>query len=157
MNGLALLAGLGSSCLFAQPASDLAIPGWIAGHWAGVTGRALTEENWIAPAAGVMLGVSRIVAGDRVVAFEFLRIEKRPGGIYYVAQPGGRPPTEFKLIRSTATSAIFENPKHDHPKIITYRMESASTLVATVEGDEGGKHKWQEFRFERVAEAFKRQ
>jgi hypothetical protein len=123
--------------------------GWIAGHWAGPIGGGNSEEHWIAPAAGTMLGVSRTIVRDRTVAFEFLRIEKRADGIYYVAQPGGRPPTEFKLTKSTATSAVFENPKHDHPKIITYSLEGTSTLVATLEGDEGGQHKKQEFRLTR--------
>ncbi|MBL8294993.1 MAG: hypothetical protein JNN08_24325 [Bryobacterales bacterium] len=128
---------------------------WMEGHWSGQMGRAALEEVWIAPAGGAMLGVSRTVARDRMVAFEFLRIESRADGIYYVAQPGGRPPTAFKLTRSAAALAVFENPQHDHPKKITYRLEGANTLVAAVEGDEGGKPKLQEFRFERKAEARK--
>ena len=98
-----------------------------------------------------MLGVSRTIVKDRMVAFEFLRIEKRTDGIFYVAQPGGRPPTEFKLTQSTATSAVFENPKHDHPKVISYRLEGGDTLVAKIEGDEGGQRKVQEFKFKRIA------
>lgn len=152
MYKLVLFGTLGLSSLLAQATSDVADLGWIAGHWAGPVGRANAEEHWITPAAGVMLGVSRTVVGDRMVEFEFLRIEKRPDGIYYVAQPGGRPPTDFKLTRSAATLAVFENPRHDHPKIISYRLDGVSTLVATIEGDEGGKHKRQEFRFQRVTE-----
>ena len=139
--------------LLAVPAfsQEIASLGWIAGHWAGPVGRAQSEEHWIPPAAGAMLGVSRTIVKDRMVAFEFLRIEKRTDGIFYVAQPGGRPPTEFKLTQSTATSAVFENPKHDHPKVISYRLEGGDTLVAKIEGDEGGQHKVQEFKFKRIA------
>lgn len=98
-----------------------------------------------------MLGVSRTIVKDRMVAFEFLRIEKRGNDIFYVAQPGGRPPTNFKLTQSTASSAVFENPQHDFPKIISYRLEGQDTLVATIEGGEGAQRKAQEFRFRRVA------
>ena len=150
-NLLLLGALLAASPLFAQVASDVTELGWIAGHWAGPVGRAQAEEHWIAPAAGAMLGVSRTIVKDRMVAFEFLRIEKRAGAIFYVAQPGGRPPTDFKLTQSTPTSAVFENPAHDHPKIIAYRLEGADTLVAKIEGDEGGQHKAREFRFKRIA------
>lgn len=132
-------------------ATDIAALGWMAGDWAGPVGRAYAEEHWLPPAAGAMLGVSRTIVKDRMVAFEFLRIETRPDGIYYVAQPGGRPPTDFKLTQSTASSAVFENPKHDHPKIISYRLDGADTLVARIEGDEGGQRKSQEFRFKRMA------
>jgi hypothetical protein len=156
MHKLVLLFSLGVSSLLAQAASGLAELGWIAGHWAGPAGRANVEEHWIAPLGSLMLGVGRTAVGERIVAFEFLRIEKRADGIYYVAQPGGRPPTDFKLTRSSGTSAVFENPKHDHPKIISYRLEDTRTLVATIEGDEGGQHKKQEFRFQRVEESSKR-
>jgi len=144
-----MLAVLSVASVCAQATTDVADLGWIAGHWAGPVGGASSEEHWIAPAASSMLGVSRTIARDRMVAFEFLRIEKRADGIYYVAQPGGRPPTAFKLTKSSANLAVFENPTHDHPKIITYELTDAKTLVATIEGDEGGKHVKQSFRFTR--------
>jgi hypothetical protein len=153
---LLLVFSLASAPAFSQNqtvATEVAELGWMAGHWAGPVGRAQSEEHWIAPAAGAMLGVSRTIARDRMVAFEFLRIEKRADGIFYVAQPGGRPPTEFKLTQSTSNSAVFENPKHDHPKIVTYRLDGPDTLVAKIEGDEAGKHVAQEFRFKKMAPA----
>src|SRR5687767_15245664 len=83
---------------------------WIAGDWQSAPGgRAQVEEHWIHPAGGSMLGMSRTVAGTRTVEFEFLRIEQREDGIYYVAQPKGRcPATDFKLTRVGAQEAVFE-------------------------------------------------
>ena len=149
---LLLLAALTTASASSQATSLLSDLGWITGHWSEPAGRATSEEHWIAPAGGAMLGVSRTIARDRMVAFEFLRIEKRADGIFYVAQPGGRPPTEFKLTRSTPTSAIFENPRNDFPKIITYRLDGSDALAAKIEGDVSGKHKEQEFKFRRVAD-----
>jgi hypothetical protein len=135
--------------LCAQEKSKFEMLGWIAGSWSGNMGRATMEESWLPAAGGAMLGVSRVVAGPRMVAFEFLRIVQKDGEVYYVAQPGGRPATEFKLTSVTATKAVFENPAHDHPKIISYERDSEGNLVATIEGDERGQHKKQEFRFVR--------
>jgi len=126
---------------------------WIAGNWTGKMGRATIEENWIAPAGGAMLGVSRTVAGPRMVAFEFLRIVQKEGETYYIAQPNGRPQTEFKLTSATDTKAVFENPQHDHPKIITCEKDAQGNLLATIEGDERGQHKKQQFKFERKSAA----
>lgn len=98
----------------------------------------------------MMLGMSRTIVRGKTVSFEFLRIEKREDGIYYVAQPGGNPPVAFKMKHFTATSATFGNPQHGHPGIITYSLERPAVLVATIEGDEGCKHKKQEFRFQRM-------
>lgn len=126
--------------------------GWLAGHWGpdAASKTVASEEHWIAPAGGMMLAVSRTIVGGKVVAFEFLRIETRIDGLYYVAQPGGKPPVAFKLTKSTQDSAVFENAAHDHPKIITYRLDGPAGLLATLEGDDGAQHKKQEFRFERV-------
>ncbi len=87
-----------------------------------------------------MLGMSRTVAGDKTVEFEYLRIEQRADGIYYVAHPKARcPGTDFKLTRASATEAIFENPQHDFPKRIIYRKTGDDALTASIDGGEGTK------------------
>lgn len=115
---------------------------FLSGIWQGESGKASIEEHWTEAGGGTMLGVSRTIVSGKTVAFEYLRIEARPDGVFYVAQPGGRPPTDFKLTKVSAGLAVFENPEHDHPKIIRYRF-GENSLVAEVEGDEGK----QEFRF----------
>lgn len=118
--------------------SDLA---WIAGDWQTAPGgRRQIEEHWTNVAGGTMMGVSRTVAGDKTVEFEYLRIEQRADGIYYVAHPKARcPATDFKLTKSSATEAIFENPQHDFPKRIIYRKTGADSLTASIDGGEGSK------------------
>jgi len=120
---------------------------WMAGSWETAMGRAKIEEHWIKPAGKTMFGVSRTVAGERTVAFEFLRIESRADGIYYVAQPNGKPGTDFKLTSLNDGLAVFENPTHDHPKIIRYRRNADGSITAEIEGDEKGKHVKQDFAF----------
>jgi hypothetical protein len=119
---------------------------FMVGDWEGSAGRAAIEEHWLPAKGGRMLGLSHTVAHDRMVGFEFLRIESRPEGVFYVAQPNGRPPVDFKLTRSSKSEAVFENPAHEHPKIISYRREG-DALTAKIEGDEKGKHVVQEFPF----------
>lgn len=84
-----------------------------------------------------MLAVSRTLKGDRMVAFEFLRIVERDGSLVYIAQPNGRPPTEFTLTALTADSATFENPTHDFPKMIRYSKRADGSLEARV--SDGGQ------------------
>jgi hypothetical protein len=131
------------------PAASIDSLSWMAGAWTGKMGRAGIEEHWIPPAGKTMMAVARTVVGDRTVAFEFLRIEQRPDAIVYIAQPGGRPPTEFRLTASTPTSATFENPQHDNPKVIRYTKEGEGTLIAEIEGDEKGKRVSQRFVFKK--------
>lgn len=119
----------------AAPAPDL---GWLAGHWCGGGGETI-EESWLAPRSGELLGLSRTMRGERVVAFEFLRIAAVDGVPTYLAQPGGRPPTAFALSAGGDNWVRFENPAHDFPQRIEYRR-SGDTLHAEIAGPgDGGK------------------
>ena len=113
---------------------------WISGDWQTAPGgRKQIEEHWTAVAGGSMMGMSRAVAGDKTVEFEYLRIEQRTAGIYYVAHPGARcPGTDFKLTSASATEAVFENPQHDFPKRIIYR-KTDDGLTASIDAGEGSK------------------
>ena len=113
----------------------LAALAFIAGAWQGKAGGATFEEHWIPASGGAMLAVSRTVAGGKMVAFEFLRIVERADGIFYVAQPNGSMPTEFKLTSLDGEKAVFENPAHDFPKAISYEKKKDGSLLATISGD----------------------
>jgi hypothetical protein len=114
---------------------------WISGAWQSAPGgRRQIEEHWTGVAGASMLGMSRTVAGEKTVEFEYLRIEQRADGIYYVAHPKARcPGTDFKLTRASATEAVFENPQHDFPKRIIYRKGADDSLTATIDVGEGTK------------------
>ena len=122
-------------------ASDIAELSWISGDWQTAPGgRAQIEEHWTQPVGGSMLGMGRTVSGGKTAEFEFLRIEQRDDGIYYVAQPNGQcPATDFKLTRATGQQAVFENPAHDIPKRIIYKKLGDDSLTATIDGGEGTK------------------
>jgi hypothetical protein len=131
-------------CLLATlPAqtTSLADISWISGDWQTAPGgRAQIEEHWTTAAGGTMMGMSRTVAGEKTVEFEYLRIEQRADGIYYVAHPQARcPGTDFKLTKASATEAVFENPQHDFPKRVIYRKTADDSLTASIDGGEGKK------------------
>ena len=133
------------------PALALAdgLPGWLAGHWI-VDDERYVEEVWLAPRDGLMLGMSRTTGGSKTPFFEFVRIEKRGDGIYYVAQPAGRsPPTEFRLVSSSATELVFENPRHDFPQRVRYRREGADAIVASIEGNDAGTARVERWTYRR--------
>src|SRR5688572_6105011 len=65
----------------------LAVIAWLAGTWnSDVNGRQITEQ-WMSPAGGTMLGMSRTVAGATTVEYEFLVLrEEKNGDVNYVAK-----------------------------------------------------------------------
>ena len=135
------------------PMGDLA---WLAGAWVGTKGAegaVSIEERWSPPLGGAMLAVSRTVSRDKMVAFEFLRIVERDGGLVYIAQPGGRPPTEFVLTELGKTRAVFENPRHDSPQRIVYELSAEGHLSASIGFAKGGRP--QRFEFKREGSSSK--
>jgi hypothetical protein len=123
---------------------------WMSGHWNAVSGSTEVEEHWTAPAGNTMIGMGRTVVHGETRSFEYLRIVRRPDGIFYIAQPQGAPPTEFKLVRLEGRSAVFENREHDFPKRILYRKEADGGLTARVEGTPEQKKLEEEFRYRRM-------
>jgi hypothetical protein len=111
--------------------ADLA---WLSGSWQ-TDGEPRIEEHWTPATANGLLGVGRTVRAGTTVFFEYVRIEVRDDGVFYVAQPLGRPPTEFRLVKLEGQSAEFENPAHDYPKRIVYRRNADGSLYARVEGN----------------------
>jgi hypothetical protein len=120
---------------------------WLAHAWVGTRSSGSSiEERWSPPLGGAMLGVSRTVnASGKMVAFEYLRIVERDGGLVYIAQPGGKTPTEFVLSELGPTRAVFENPRHDYPKRIVYELSADGGLSATIGFTKGGTPRRFEF------------
>ena len=123
---------------------------WLRGCWASTTGEAGSGEQWTAPAGGSLLGTSRTVRDGRMVAFEFLRIIEEPeNSLSYIAQPSGQRETSFRLIRSEAQALVFENPHHDFPQRITYRLDG-DVLQASIEGRQGQEERVVRFPMRRT-------
>jgi hypothetical protein len=145
-----LLASFASTPATRAPATTgIRSLAWLAGSWGHVEGESRAEENWTVPAGGTMLATGRQVKGEKTVFFEFLRIEERANGaLVYVAMPLGKRATEFTLTKQGESDALFENPAHDSPKRISYRVEKDELVTRVDDGpaDKGGF----EMRYARV-------
>jgi hypothetical protein len=130
-------------------AGDIEQLNWLVGAWREKKAGTQTEEHWIAPSGGIMLGVNRTVRDKGKTSFEFLRIAKTDKGISYFASPAGRPAVEFPLIECKNNRAVFENPKHDFPQRIIYSLKDGA-LHARIEGKIGGKDRGMEWRWEKM-------
>jgi hypothetical protein len=110
--------------------------GFMAGHWSGDG----VEEVWLAPSANLMTGMNRTVKKGKA-SFEFFRIATVDGTLAYITQPGGQPPTTFKMTEVKPGFVRFSNPEHDFPKHILY-FTKAEQLCARIEGDDGKGPQW---------------
>jgi hypothetical protein len=125
---------------------------WIAGHWRIEQGDRLVDEQWMQPAAGLMMGMARNIQAGKVREYEFTLLRQEPNGdIFYVASPSKQAETSFKLTSLSGGTAVFENPEHDFPKKIVYARQADGSLLAAIEGPgRDGKPRRVEYPFKRV-------
>lgn len=98
-----------------------------------------------------MLGISRSVRDGRTVAFEFIRIVELVGGeLAFIASPSGQNTTQFSMTSLGDREVIFENPDHDFPQRIIYRLISDEELLGRVEGTMNGAERALDFPMKKI-------
>jgi hypothetical protein len=124
----------------------------LAGCWVSEDKAANTilEEYWMTPKGDAILGMSRTTTNGKMSFYEWMRIESREAGIFFVARPkSNNSDTDFKLISSKAGEFVFENDSHDFPNRVTYRP-SAKKMTARIEGKMDGKAAAMDFAFNKA-------
>ena len=125
------------------PTSALEQLGWLHGCWDGKVNQRDFREEWLPLRGDMMIGVSHTVSQGKTQDFEYLRLELRPEGVFYVAAPSGKKETSFRFSGKTQDGDreifTFENPVDEFPQRIIYRRGSEGWLYAHVEGTLGGQ------------------
>lgn len=130
---LLLMAGL-------PAAADITRLSWLSGCWAYDGQEPGSGEIWMRPAGGSMLAVSRTIRDGRTIGFEYLRIAETDGdSLALFASPSAKTPVRFDLVDLTDSEVVFENPEHDFPQRIRYRLGADGTLLGHIEGLADGK------------------
>jgi hypothetical protein len=148
---VALAAGGALPPAFGQTANGLDRLAWLAGCWTHEASEAGTEEHWMQPAGGTMLGTGRTVKAGKTVEFEFMRIHVAPDGrLLFTALPSGQKEATFTEFRSAASEIGFENREHDFPQRVIYKLQGTTRLLASIEGTRKGMARTIEFPMQRA-------
>ncbi|HZQ60478.1 MAG TPA: DUF6265 family protein [Casimicrobiaceae bacterium] len=117
---------------------------WLEGCWQGSVNNRTFREVWLPLRGAMMVGVSQTVMGDKTLDYEYLRIEPRGEGTFYVVSPPGKPERAFKLTdelvdkEDDAHTFVFVDPAGEFPRRIGYRRATQGWLYTEVEGKVGG-------------------
>jgi hypothetical protein len=134
----------------AQGAATLKSLAWLEGCWRGTAGPREFREQWMPLRGSMMLGVSQTTDEKGATqGYEFLRLEPRAGGLFYVAAPSGKAEVALKLESATTdksnerddTIFTFVNPVQEFPQVIAYRRAKEGWLYASVEGKVNGQER----------------
>ena len=109
-----------------------ALPAFMAGCWDLIEGEHWTQECWMEPKAGLMLGASREGTAGKLKSWEQLRIEQSSNGkVTLYASPGGRTPLPFEARKVSASEIEFVNAAHDFPQRIAYSFKNGRLAADT--------------------------
>ncbi|MFZ6644717.1 DUF6265 family protein [Undibacterium sp. TJN25] len=122
---------------------------WLSGCWQSTGGEAGSEEHWLAPAGGSLLGVGRTVAQGNTVAFEFMRIQQQGDSLVFIAKPSRKPEASFPMISLQGKKAVFENPQKDFPQRVIYQLKEDGSLLGRIEGLSDGRERAVDFPMQR--------
>lgn len=115
------------------------LPAFMTGCWDLLEGEHWTQECWMEPKGGLMLGASREGVGARLKSWEQLRVEQSAdGSVVLMASASGRPAVPFKASSVTETAVEFTNAKHDYPQRIRYELKDGR-LAAEISLIDGSK------------------
>jgi Domain of unknown function (DUF6265) len=130
----------------ANPAAQATRPSlgdfsWLEGTWRGEWGPRSAEQVWLAPQAGVALGIFRLVENDKTLVVELFTLVENSSGIdFYLRHftPQLIPweksdATLLRLASHSDTKFEFENSANGMPKRAILTRLDADTFVARSE------------------------
>jgi hypothetical protein len=127
----------------AEECRSLDVVEWILGEWTTFPNRVVIREYWHRVSDATFEGesITRSVTDDEVVNYETLRLVAMSDGVFYVAKVTHNDlPVPFRLTQCSEGIAVFENPLHDAPQRLIYRLLDVSAtdapeLEVRLEGD----------------------
>lgn len=145
----------GVMLLFAAPLAaqqaHIQSAAWVGGCWRMEAGNRIVDEQWMAPAGDAMLGMSRTVRDGRLDEYELIILRVVDGRLDYEAHPVRQPTGVFSATHISDTLLVFENPRHDFPRLIAYEKRGRDSLLARIAAGPLATDRAIRFPYRRVA------
>lgn len=116
-----------SSCrvALAETCTSLQQADWVLGAWVSDEG---PTESWHRAGPRTFEGAGTSGSGS-----ETLRLVEMSGQVFYIAKVAHNElPVAFKLVDCGDALLVFENPTHDFPRQLEYRLTTGGAMTVTV-------------------------
>jgi Domain of unknown function (DUF6265) len=105
---------------------------WLEGTWERINLKpGLTaSESWRMEAPYKLIGLGVTMKGNDTAFLEKIQIRIKGNNLYYIADVReNQAPVDFKFTSLSASGFVCENPEHDFPKKIEYRLNGSNLAV----------------------------
>jgi hypothetical protein len=114
---------------------------WLEGKWQGSWGPRTAEQVWMAPKAGEMLGLSRVVENEKTLVIELYSLVETPNGIelrfrHFTPSLAAWEDSSYatlKIVSFDPKTIVFENPTGGKPKRNAFIRIDAETYISRSE------------------------
>lgn len=120
------------------------------GTWLMKTKNGFIGEEWKKMDKFHLKSRGMFIKGTDTVVSEIVNLVKNTNGIFFISSvedQNNKKPISFKLTSSDDNEYVFENPEHDFPKRIVYKLASPDSIHAYI--DAGPAIKQQNFYYKR--------
>lgn len=107
---------------------------WISGKWSGTVEGIQIVEHWVWNKHRYE-GAGYHLSGEDTIFKESLFLEKYASKTAYSVVFGDNGPYTFGLKHNDGQVFVFQNPEHDFPSEVIYRLDSDSAITITLIGN----------------------
>ena len=113
--------------------TDLEQAAFLLGTWQSETQGTRFMERWRRDEGGGFRGSAEAIRDGERFQQEAMTLRVVAGTLVYAADPSlDGNFVEFRGVRCTPGEAVFENPEHDFPQRLHYRLDDSGILTARV-------------------------
>ncbi len=126
---------------------------WLLGDWEQQTEDGTATEHWERQNDSTFIGSSYFLIEKDTVSAETMVLEQRGDTLTYnptVREQNDMQAIQFTLTSSSDSMLVFENPAHDFPQKITYKIITADSIFAEISGNIKGEQKKISFPYTRL-------
>lgn len=136
-----------------KPTNALETANWLIGKWGNSENGMDITEIWTKENDSVYTGISYAIRDKKdTVSLERIRLEKQKDKLVYIPvvkdQNAGEV-VKFTLTSSEEQELVFENPEHDFPQKVSYKLITKDSLLAEISGIYKGKEQSEKFPMHR--------
>ena len=116
---------------------------WLLGEWEKTDSLGTLKEIWTSQDDSTFVGESYYIQNKKdTLHKEQIELTQDSNHLIYKATVLGEnndAPVPFQMTKDADSLLVFENPKHDYPQKIQYKLLKNGSLIATISGKQRGK------------------